>query len=292
MENWDNLRLFLAVAEAGTVKAAADSIGVSHTTVLRRMDQFEQEIEAKLFKRLQSGYELTDFGRGILSGTLDVRQRVEQLELQIKGQDSKLDGCLRISQPESENINLYPVYAEFRKLYPNITLQITSSSKLSNLKRQEVDVALRFIEKPQDLLVGRCVGRVDFGIYGSKEYFRKFEKTPDLKDLDWILLRDFSKKSSKAKDLESWISKRVKHPKISLQTETSSDIINAACAGIGVGFMSTISAKRYDKLIALPLDTPAFSLKLWVLTHKDLRHTAMVKAFMEHISTSVARQIN
>jgi len=106
------------------------------------------------------------------------------------------------------------------------------------------------------------------------------------------LLRDFSKKSSKAKDLESWISKRVKHPKISLQTETSSDIINAACAGIGVGFMSTISAKRYDKLIALPLDTPAFSLKLWVLTHKDLRHTAMVKAFMEHISTSVARQIN
>jgi len=291
MENWDNVRYFLAVAEAGTVKAAADSMGVSHTTVLRRIDLFEQEIEAKLFNRLQSGYELTTFGHSILSCTHDVRERIEYLELQVKGQDLKLEGCLRVSQPENDVIDMYPIYAEFNRMYPDITLQIISSSEMSNLKRHEVDVVLRFTEKPQDLLVGRCVCQVGFGIYGSKNYFKKFDKNPKLSELDWIVFRDFSRKINRAHELEEWISKRVEHPKMALQTGSSSDVINAARAGMGVGFISTEAARKYKELVSLPLDTPVFSLKLWVLTHKDLRHTAMVKAFMEHLSVSLGRAV-
>ncbi len=166
MKNWDSLRYFLAVAKAKTVKEAALSMGVSHTTVLRHIDLFEQELEAKLFKRLQSGYELTTFGHSMLA-------RANQIgDKEIKGQDLKLSGQLRISQPENEVINLYPIYAEFNLLYPEIKLQIVSSINQSDLKRHEADVVLRFSEQPHDLLVGKCIGQVDFGIYGSKEYLK------------------------------------------------------------------------------------------------------------------------
>ncbi len=292
MNNWDNVRYFLAVAKAGTVKAAADSMGVSHTTVLRRIDLFEQEIEAKLFKRLQSGYELTSFGQSILDKAIQVRNHIELLELDIKGQGSKLEGCLRISQPENEIIDLYPIYAEFNRLYPQITLQIVSSLKLSNLKRHQVDMVIRFTESPDELLVGRCVGSLDFGLYGSKSYFAKFKKKPKLDELDWVIFKIFSQKIKRAIEPDDWIAKRVKNPKVILQTPSSSGVINAVRAGMGVGFISTLAAKEYDDLVMKPLNEPAFSLKLWLLTHNDLRHNAMVKAFMRHFSDSLAKRLS
>lgn len=292
MENWDNLRYFLAVAKAGTVKAAADKMGVSHTTVLRRIDLFEREMESKLFKRLQSGYELTAFGHSVVEGALKVRHEIEQLELQIKGQDLRLEGSLRISQPENDVINLYPVYAEFSRLYPQITLKIASSVKISNLNRHEVDVAIRFSESPQDLLVGRCVGRLDFGIYGSKDYLKKFDGKAEWEDLDWILLSYFSKKEEGPMVQDGWLAKRVKNPKVILRTTSSSGIINAIRAGMGVGFLSSHTAKQYPELIPLPLDEPAFSLKLWALTHQDLRHTAMVRVFMQHFADALGNQLS
>ena len=288
MKNWDNLRYFLAVVNAGTVNAAASSMGVSHTTVLRRIDQLEQEIEATLFKRLQSGYELTDFGHSILDSVTNIRQHVDQLDRQIKGQDTKLEGCLRISQPENEVLDMYPIYREFNRLYPKITLQITSAIKVSNLKRHEVDVALRFSECPQDLLVGRCIGQLDFGVYGSRDYLKKFDKHPSFNDLDWIIFKSTTKKRLPS---DEWISNNVSKPKISVQTPSSSGILNAIHADMGVGFLSILTANKYTKLKPIPLSEPAFSLKLWVLTHKDLRHTAMVKVFMQHVADSLEKEL-
>jgi len=291
MDNWDSLRYFLAVAEAKTVKAAANSMGVSHSTVLRQIDNFEKDMGVKLFKRLQSGYELTSIGRSILNEAFNVRQKVEQLEQGIKGHDSKLEGCLRISQPENEVIDLYPIYAEFGRLYPDITLRIISSAKVSDLKRHETDVALRLVESPKDLLVGRCVGRIDFGLYGSREYFKKFDMEPDLEDLDWIVFKALSKRVPRILKLEGWISMRVEDPKIVLETTSSSGLLNAARAGIGVGFISNATAKNYEELVELPLSHPVFSLKLWMLTNKELRHSAMVRVFMQHVANSLENQL-
>jgi len=287
MKNWDSLRYFLAVAQAKSVKAAALTMGVSHTTVLRHIDLFEQELEAKLFKRLQSGYQLTGFGQSILTKAQGVEEKIAQLEREVKGQDLRLSGRLRISQPENEVIDLYPVYAEFNRLYPDITLQIVSSVNQSNLKHHDVDVALRFAEQPHDLLVGKCLGQVDFGIYGSKEYLKGKNIQQDLSKFDWVLFNIFTQKSPKTIIQDDWLAQRVSQPNIILQTTSSSGVINAIQADMGIGFISNLTAKKYDQLIALPLDEVPFSLKLWVLTHQDLRNSAMVKAFMQHLSITL-----
>ena len=153
-------------------------------------------------------------------------------------------------------------------------------------------MALRLTENPHDLLVGKCIGRVDFGIYGSKEYFKHTNIHQDLSKFDWILFNIFTKKSSKPIVQDDWLAQRVHKPKVILQTTSSSGVINAVQAGMGVGFISNLAAKKYQDLVALPLDEPPFSLKLWVLTHKDLRHSAMVKAFMQHLANSLGHELN
>ena len=110
--------------------------------------------------------------------------------------------------------------------------------------------------------------------------------------MDWIIFKIFSQKIKRTIEPDDWIAKRVNNPKVILQTPSSSGVINAVRAGMGVGFISTLAAKEYDDLIMKPLNEPAFSLKLWLLTHNDLRNNAMVKVFMRHFSDSLAKRLS
>ena len=175
MRNWENLRFYLAVAETGTAIGAAQKLGVSHTTVLRRIDQIEHELETKLFKRLQSGYQLTADGERLLPNARQVEQEIQELEIRFHGQDKKTAGKLRVAQPESDVLDLYPLYAAFTRAHPEITLEIRSSYDAANLNKQEADVAIRMVENPPELLVGRRVGQVGFGLYASKSYLKRFK---------------------------------------------------------------------------------------------------------------------
>ncbi|MFB3079227.1 MAG: LysR family transcriptional regulator, partial [Lysobacterales bacterium] len=79
MNNWENLRVYLAVARQGTATAAALELRVSHATVLRRIDQLENELGVRLFKRLQTGYELTEVGTGLLDGASALERNIDEL---------------------------------------------------------------------------------------------------------------------------------------------------------------------------------------------------------------------
>lgn len=293
MDNWDNLKIYLAVARSGTVSAAAQELGVSHATVLRRIDQFEQELGTKLFKRLQSGYQLSQEGKALFEEAQNVEAATLRIQRQFEGGDEQLAGTLRITQPENEVVDLYPIYAKFIKRYPDITLEISSTAKVSNLNRQDADVALRFTLQPDDLLVGRCLGPVNFGAYASKAYLKNHSSnrsdkkggTPDLglSDCDWILWQPDSNRLDKSAQYD-WLKKRMEEPRIIMRTSSVSDIISAIRSGIGVGFVSHPIAAHYPDLVALPNARFTSMLKLWILTHRDLRNQARVKCFMRFVA--------
>ena len=92
MKNWDDLRYYLAVARSGTVSAAARELGVSHTTVLRHIDQLEAEAGVKLFKRLQRGYQLSEAGEKLLQEVSHVEADIQSMMARVQGQDDHLAG--------------------------------------------------------------------------------------------------------------------------------------------------------------------------------------------------------
>ena len=136
---WDDLRYVLAVAEAGSLAAAARTLGVSHTTVLRRVGGFEAGLGLRLFERLPTGYALTAGGEELVAAARSIDGIVTALERKLASQDLRLVGTLRLTTTDTLMASvLPPVLAAFRAEHPGIGLEI-GSNLMANLTKRDAD---------------------------------------------------------------------------------------------------------------------------------------------------------
>src|SRR5579872_4847427 len=146
MMDWDDVRYFLAVAREGSVRAAADRLEVTHSTVLRRIAQLEERLGAQMFKKLPSGYRLTDAGEEILEFAEQMEASSNRLEMRVFGRDQSVRGRLRVTlAPTLATHLLMPDFADFARLHPEVEIEILASGELANLTNREADVAIRVV---------------------------------------------------------------------------------------------------------------------------------------------------
>jgi molybdenum-dependent DNA-binding transcriptional regulator ModE len=146
MIDWDDVRYFLAVARGGSVRAAAERLGVNHSTVLRRIAQLEERLGVQMFEKLPSGYRLTAAGEEILEFADQMEASSHQLETRVFGRDQGVRGLLRVTlAPPLATHLLMPDFADFARLHPDIEMEILSSGELVNLTNRGADVAIRVV---------------------------------------------------------------------------------------------------------------------------------------------------
>ncbi len=146
MIDWDDIRYFLAVARGGSVRAAAEGLGVYHSTVLRRIAQLEERLGAQMFEKLPSGYRLTAAGEEVLELANQMEASSHQLETRVFGRDQSVRGLLRVTLASTlATYLLMPDFADFARLHPDIEMEILSSGELANLTNREADVAIRVV---------------------------------------------------------------------------------------------------------------------------------------------------
>ena len=146
MIDWDDVRYFLAVARGGSVRAAAERLGVNHSTVLRRIAQLEERLGVHMFEKLPSGYRLTAAGEEVLEFADQMEASSHLLETRIFGRDQSVRGLLRVTlAPPLATHLLMPDFADFARLHPDIEMEILSSGELANLTNREADVAIRVV---------------------------------------------------------------------------------------------------------------------------------------------------
>jgi DNA-binding transcriptional LysR family regulator len=146
MIDWDDVRYFLAVARGGSVRAAAERLGVNHSTVLRRIAGLEDRLGAHMFDKLPSGYRLTGAGEEVLELAVEMEASSNQLETRIFGRDQNARGLLRVTlAPILATHLLMPDFADFARLHPEVEIDILSSSEAVNLTNREADIAIRVV---------------------------------------------------------------------------------------------------------------------------------------------------
>ena len=148
MIDWDDVRYFLAVAREGSVRAAAERLGVNHSTVLRRIAQLEERLGAlHLFEKLPSGYRLTAVRARRSSNSLSGwKRRPTCWRSRVFGRDQSVRGLLRVTlAPPLATHLLMPDFADFARLHPDIEMEILSFGELANLTNREADVAIRVV---------------------------------------------------------------------------------------------------------------------------------------------------
>src|SRR6266403_2133987 len=173
MIDWDDVRYFLAVARGGSVRAAAEGLGVYHSTVLRRIAQLEERLGAQMFEKLPSGYRLTAAGEEVLEFANQMEASSHQLETRVFGRDQSVRGLLRVTlAPFLATHLLMPEFADFARMHPDIEMEILSSGEVANLTNREADVAIRVVYDRKTLplnLHGLKGPELFAGVYMSRD---------------------------------------------------------------------------------------------------------------------------
>jgi len=282
MQNWDDLRFFLAIAHTGTVSAAADKLRVNQSTVSRRINAFEEMLKVRLFERLSIGYKLTPEGEKLLSFAERIEQETQAIERQLAGVNDLLSGPIRVSVPQTLATHVFmPIFTEFYNDYPDIELQIVASNTLQNISQREVDVALRVSQqKPPENLVGRKLGEISFGVYGLKRYLSSYQCSTNTKPLLWI-----------GEDINDsrpdWLSPDIAEIALSVRVNEALLTIDAINKGLGVGRLPKIIGD--NQLSMAPFTETSFlpSRPLWLLTHPDLRRSRRISVFLDYLAERI-----
>ena len=283
--DWDDIKHFLAISRYGSVRAAADKLGVSHSTVARHIEAFEKRLGVRLFERSPGGYAITAAGEEVLAVAEQIESEIHGLERRIAGRDQQLGGAIRVTMVDVLCTHLLmPHLAEFSNLYPDISLEVVVAHDIAfdtlDLSKREADVALRFTQNPPGQLVGKCLANMYCAAYASKEYIKRhdFDNGTTARWIDCV----------KRGDYPAWI-KNSDYPHIPAKGVFQSLLLQfeAAKAGMGIGMLPCFMGDPEQVLQRLPPGVARSTYDLWLLTHTDMRTTARLRVFSEFIANAV-----
>ncbi|HEY0834875.1 MAG TPA: LysR family transcriptional regulator, partial [Azospirillum sp.] len=167
--DWEDLRVFVALARAGSLSAAARALKVGHATVGRRVAALEAALGRALFDRRADGYALTAEGAAVLELAAGMDERALAI-LRRAGQDAGLTGTVRLTATESlAERFLIPRLAAFRRRHPGIDLEVLSDPRSLSLAKREADVAVRLARPQAGELVTRRLAAIAYGVYAAPD---------------------------------------------------------------------------------------------------------------------------
>lgn len=256
------------------MRAAAKKLGVSHSTVSRRIDSLESQLSARLFDRLPDGYQLTKAGRELLPIANELRQSVDAYHLKVLGRDTELEGTITVTMPDAAAITfLMPYIAEFQRQYPGILVKIDDSFAVYDLTRREADIAMRFTNAPPEHLIGRKIGTVYHAVYATQAYIDTHQPMAANSTAQWIAW-------GLPTERPDWIAKSP-FPNLAIASYFDNVMIQkeAVRNNMGLGFMPCPMVDADPEFVRLTTPEPSFDF--WILTHQDLRATARLKVFRQ-----------
>ena len=183
--DWDRLRVFRVVAEAGSFTKGADELGMSQPAVSRQVAALEEALGVALFHRHARGLKLTEQGDHLYRAAQDMFTRLETARTQMIDSTDKPFGDLRVTTTIGLGAAwLTPRLVDFVELYPDINLQLLLNDNELDLSGREADVALWLREPTQNDLIRKRLFTVHFHVYGSVAYLQKYGRPETLDDLD------------------------------------------------------------------------------------------------------------
>jgi DNA-binding transcriptional LysR family regulator len=284
--NWDDVRIFLAVARAGQILGAAKRLGLNHATVSRRLAALEEALRTKLFRRHTTGSELTAAGERFLSVAERMEADMISARADLAGEGDEVSGIVRIGAPDGFGVAfLAPRLGSLTEAHRGLTIQLVPVPRSFSLSRREADIAIT-VERPTE---GRLVAAklVDYtlGLYASRAYVeahglpagaaglaahRLVGYVPDLVISPSL---DYAAEFSPAWDAGFSISSALGQ-------------VEAVRAGAGIGILHTFIARTLPDLARVD-SIPPIRRSYWLVYHESVRPMRRIQAVANFIAAAV-----
>lgn len=290
------IRLFVSIVQAGTLSEAAIRHGVTRSLVSRKLKSLEAAVGAQLLRRTTRHIELTQQGQALYEHGMRIEWELEAAQQRVRLLNDKPKGYLRISLPTGiSSIILRPLLIQFANDYPQLSLRVLLSNRVSDLLRSEIDIALRVMTTPPDNYVARKIRDVTWGLYAAPSYLAKKNsiiQPSDLSTMDYVCppiegpyaMVSFHDQRQNPTSIQL-------RPK--LQSEDYSYLKEAAVLGAGIAILPSYMVRRSDLRDQLLQEVlPSYSVQglgdtLFILTSPNLYPSSAVKIAIEFLTKSV-----
>lgn len=284
--NWDDARLFLAVARTGQILAASKRLGVNHATLSRRVSALEAALATRLLIRRTNGCELTAEGETFFHAA--ERMETEMLAAQSKvGRiDAAISGTVRIGAPDGFGVSfLAPRLGALTAQYPDLKIQLVPVPRSFSLSRREADIAITLERPTEGRLVSAKLTDYSLGLYASKKYL---EQMPTPKAIDD--LKDH-KRIGYVEDLIytaslSYTDEIMRNWDASFEISSAIGQTEAVRSGAGIGILHNYIARQYPELVRI-LPTSTIQRAYWTTWHESARELLRVKTVVDWLQNQV-----
>lgn len=289
MNDWDDIRIFLAVSRAGSLNAGARALGLTQPTVSRRITMFERRLGVALFGRTKDGLILAEAGKSLWHRALAIEEHAEAIHRQIMRHDDRIGGLVRVST--TEGFGAFWLTKRLRALaakYPNITLEVQLDNGVTDLMKRDADIAVRLARPIARELIARRVGSMTFALYAARDYIDQHGAPRSIDDLQRHQLVTFAWDEAAGGD--EWRRILLNHPQIVFTSNSSIAQVHAVSAGYGVGLLPTYIEEEDPHLIAVLPDHEWPKRDIWLVADRDVKMSARVRAVYNEIASQFERE--
>lgn len=281
MFDWNDLKCLLAVARHRSTIAAGKALGLSQSTVHRRLTELERKIGRPLVRRHSTGYRLTAFGEELQPYAERVEAAIKDLERHATDAARNQAGVIRVTCPEPIVPRLTPLMERFHARHPKLHVQFVTSDRYLDLSKGEADVAFRSGDT-DDELVGRKIADSIWAVYASRAYIERHGRPERVEDLSRHLLVSFEESMSKHR-VAQWLREVAPDAKISARNNSVLGLLYAVKSGVGLGPLPTPVADDQQDLVRVLGPVPELARSWRLLTHPDLRRVPRISVFFDFI---------
>ncbi len=274
--DWSLVQAFIAVAETGSLSAAARALNLSQPTLGRRVREIEAALGAELFQRHAKGLALTATGQAMLGPAQAMREAAGRLALVAAGEDRGLSGPVRITASVVvSHFVLPPVLIQLRREEPGIEIDLVASDSSENLLFREADIAVRMYRPGQLDVVTRHVADLPIGIYAARSYLDRVGRPvteQNLRDLDWVGY-DRNELIIRGMAEAGWT---VDRAFFKLRTDDQAAYWQLVRAGGGIGVAQQAMGDPDPLVERIVPDMALPHLPVWLTAHEEVRRVPRV----------------
>lgn len=284
MFDWNDLKYLLAVARHRSTIGAGKALGLSQSTVHRRLAELERRVGRKLVARHTNGYRLTEFAESLMPYAERVEVAVGDIERQVTGAARDVSGVIRVTCPEPIVFRMTQskLIDRFHARYPNLRVEFVTSDRYLDLAKGEADVAFRSGDTDDDL-VGRKIADSVWAIYASRAYIEQHGRPERIEDLSRHLLVGFDETLAKHR-AAMWLRQVAPDARMAARNNSVLGLVYSVKSGIGLGPLPTALGDAESDLARVLGPIPELSRSWRLLAHADLRRSPRIEAFFDFIS--------
>ena len=285
--DWDKLRIFHAVADAGSFTHAGHELALSQSAVSRQISALETDLNVPLFHRHARGLILTEQGEVLYRTAHDVFTKLAAAKTRLMESKEKPSGELRITTTVGlGSVWLTPRIKEFTELYPQISVTLLLEDRELDLSMREADVAIRLRRPTQPDLIQRKLFVVHHHVYASPDYIKKYGIPKSIEDLDKHKILTYGQAPGYLTTI-NWLERAGRaedNPRpVALRVNNAYGLRRAVQAGVGIASLADYIVAADNNLVQidLPIELPQFDS--YFVYPEELKETKRITAFRDFI---------